>query len=72
MKESDVGTDLHGDKGVLVLWDPCMIYVFDVHIVRIYKTSIRGGNHTPSCINTSIAKRVNILRLFLRDNATSH
>ena len=28
-----VGDDIYGDTGVLVLWDPCSVCIFDVPVV---------------------------------------
>ena len=67
-----VGTELRGYTGVIGLWDPCRISVFNVCVVDTDVEHYDGYTHTKSCLRTSSIERANILRLALIYDGTSH
>ena len=69
MEESKVGSELNGDIGVLGLWDPRRMCVFNVCVVDTDLEYYYGIHLQKSCLSMSGTKRENILRIYLRDNA---
>ena len=63
VKESEVGTYIHGDTCVLYLWPlvGCVSSTFMLLTCMQYPT--RGDNQPASYLGMSGAKKVNILRL---------
>ena len=70
-EEREVDADLYGDTGVLGLWYPCRMCVFDVNVVDTDAASYYGRHPKKSCLKMSGKKRANVLRLYLRDDDTS-
>ena len=70
-EESGVGTDVHGDTCVIVLWSPVGYISLTFVLLTQLHHYMRVDTTPTSCLRKSGSKRANILRLYLRYNTTS-